>query len=33
MIVLIFEVLESPATDLLAAVFCGVMIKVLGNSG
>ena len=27
------EVLEGPAADLLAAMFCGMVTKVLGNSG
>ena len=27
------EVLEGPAADLLAAVFHGIVTKVLGNSG
>ena len=32
MTVLLSEVLEGPAADLLAAVFRGIVTKVLGNS-
>ena len=31
--VLLFEVLEGPAADLLVTVFCSIVTRVLGNSG